>query len=136
MGITLYSKGSKLSFDMGYGGFHNLRCNIADCIDAKFGEVYRDYTLCVQSPQLWAEKLNTIIEKKNLNCDLALDFLFESDCSGEADYKTCREILEIIKDVDFGDKYFRYGAIAHNDYEEFKAFLGDCVRYHRKMKWD
>lgn len=135
MGITLYSKGSKLSFDMGYIGFHNLRCNIANCIDEEFGGVYADNTFRTIYPQVWATQLNTIIEKKNLTCNLALDFLFESDCSGESDYKTCWEILEIIKDVDFGNKCFRYGAYAHNDYEEFKAFLRDCVRYHRKMRW-
>ena len=135
MGIMITAKGSEISFDMGAAGFKSLRDNIALCIDPDFGKIYSDTYMIMFCPKQWEESLNRIIAKKNLNCYLALDFLFASDCEGEADYRACKEIFDLIKGVDFGNRNFRYGAIAHNDYEEFKTFLSDCIRYHRKMRW-
>ena len=43
MGITLKANKSAYSFDMGCGGFFNLRANIAELFDEEFGEHYRKY---------------------------------------------------------------------------------------------
>lgn len=36
MGITISAKNSSYDFDMGSGGFFNLRCNIAKAFDKEF----------------------------------------------------------------------------------------------------
>lgn len=128
MGVTISANGSNISFDMGYVGFHILRCAIAQCVDSVFGRFY-------ESSYTTAEEFNRVIKKRNLTCDRVLAFLFMPDCNGSVDYKTCKEILSFIKDVDFGDRCFRYAAYADNDYEEFKQFLAECVKYHRSMRW-
>lgn len=133
MGVTITANGSNESFDMGYGGFGNLRKNIAHCIDPDLGVLYEELYRTWLAPQI--ERINALILDKHLECDHAMDFLFQADCCGMVGYRACREIYEAIKDVDFGDKCFQYGAIAHNDYERFKAFLKECVRYHRNMRW-
>ena len=65
---------------------------------------------------------------------MVLDFLYAPDEDGKISYKTCRKIYELIKDVDFGGKCFRYAAHVHNDYEEFKMFLKECVSHRRNMR--
>ena len=50
-------------------------------------------------------------------------------------HRTCKKIYDLIKDIDFGNRCFRYAIHAHNDWEEFKDFLMDCYSHHKKMKW-
>jgi len=139
MGVTLTANNSEYSFDMGYGGFFNLRRNIALALDSEFGDNYAQIIKCFSEE---AQKLNDIqaeeiINRKGLDKDFAdvLDFLYGSDCSGETGHRTCKKILDLIKDMEFTDKGFRYGAYRHNDWEEFKAFLQECYTKRRKMRW-
>ena len=46
MGITITAKNSSYDFDMGYGGFFNLRKNIALALDKEFGENYEHLGSC------------------------------------------------------------------------------------------
>ena len=136
MGVTITCKNPKYSFDMGYGGFFNLRKNIAIALDEEFGNHYSTLTSC-HSPQDYTNFdniANRMISEKDLDDDI-LDFLFQSDCDGKINYRTCKKIYELIKNVDFGNKSFRYTAYAHNDYEELKEFLLDCYKYHKNMIW-
>lgn len=135
MGVTITANGSQESFDMGYIGFGNLRKNIAYCIDPELGNLYESILHHEIITDAMEIQINSVIAEKKLDCVGALGFLFQSDCYGRVDYRACREIYEAIKNVDFGDKCFQYGAIAHNDYERFKVFLKECVRYHRNMRW-
>ena len=48
MGITVTATNSKYDFDMGYGGFFNLRKNIALALDKDFGELRRPRNLLYQ----------------------------------------------------------------------------------------
>ena len=41
----------------------------------------------------------------------------------------------MLYNFDFGDKCFRYGAYANNDWEEFKIFLKDCYSHRKNMEW-
>ena len=75
-----------------------------------------------------------IIRDKNLDEDI-LDFLYAEDCEGKISYKTCRKIYDLIKDVDFEKKGFRYAAYQNNDYEELKEFLTECYSKRRNMVW-
>lgn len=138
MGICLTSKKSNYSFDMGYGGFHNLRENIARIYDKELGEAYSDVSMGVLYPKEYNERINKILSDerfKEEDYDL-LNFLFASDCNGKCGYKTCKKIYNLIKDVDFKNKIFTYAAYSDGkDYEHFKAFLKECYQKRRMMVW-
>jgi len=138
MGVSVYANHSTLSFDMGGGGFFNIRKNIAYALNEDLGEVYESLLRCHYKADFEEHdrKANKIIADNNLEeyADV-LDFLYASDIEGKISHKTCKRIYDLIKDIDFGDKCFRYAAQAHNDYEEFKQFLLECYSHHRKMRW-
>ena len=139
MGVTITATNAKYCFDMGSGGFFNLRKNIALALDEDFGRNYEQIAGCFTKEQ-YAENDRTaekIINEKHLedNYENVLDFLYMSDVEGEVSYQTCKQIYDLIKDIDYGKLCFRYAAHAHNDYEEFKEFLKDCYSHHKKMQW-
>ena len=139
MGVTITATNSTYEFHMGYGGFFNLRKNIAIALDKEFGEVYANLSSCITDSQFIANDKNAefVINKNCLKDNYAdvLEFLYMPDSNGSVPYTTCRSIYKLIKDIDFKDKTFRYGAYANNDYEEFKRFLLECVSKRRKMRW-
>ena len=139
MGVTLTAKNPVHTFNMGYGGFSNLRANIADLFDEEFGEHYRTLQKCCDQADY--EEYGRIGDKilsnsrfKDEDADI-LDFLYASDCEGKIGYRTCGKIYELIKDADFTGKTFRYTAYAHNDYEELKEFLKDCYSHRKNAVW-
>lgn len=138
MGVCLTSRKSSYSFDMGYGGFHNLRANICKAFDEELGEIYADTLFALINPQEYTNRVNEILKDerfKNEDKDI-VDFLFASDCDGKCGYKTCKKIYELIKDINFGGKIFTYAAYSDgNDYEELKAFLKECYQKRRMMVW-
>ena len=143
MGITITCTNSKYDFDMGYGGFFNLRKNIALCLNKEFGENYAMLSKCISKAQFEENDRNAeyLISKHHLDDEYAdiLDFLYASDCDGKINYKTCKQIEELLKanynKLDLASKSFRYGCAAHNDYVEFMEFLRDCYKYHKNMEW-
>lgn len=139
MGVSISAKNATYSFDMGGGGFFNLRKNIAYALDKDFGENYEQLILCHSKEACDANdrEAERIINSKHLDDEYAcvLDFLYASDCGGKINYKTCKKIYDLIKDIDFGDKCFRYGILVHNDYDEFKSFLKECYSHRRNMYW-
>lgn len=137
MGITITAANPKYEFDMGYFGFFKLRKEIALALDEEFGRNYADLAYC-HTQKEYAENdkaANRIIRKNHLDryADV-LDFLYMSDSEGEVGYKTCRNILCLIRDRK-GGTGFRYGSLQHNDWEEFREFLQDCYSHHKKMRW-
>lgn len=136
MGITITATHPKYSFDMSYGGFRNLRINIAYAVDEDFGAAYEKF-YSLRSGADETENVERLINEKKLNekCEDVLDFLFASDCDGSVSHKGCKQIYDIIKDVDFGNKIFRYAAHANKDYQESKEFLLDCWSHRKKMCW-
>lgn len=138
MGVTLTAKNSTYSFDMGYGGFFNLQKNIAMALDKEFGEHYAELMRAYYSDkEEYDKKTAEIISRKGLEKKFSsiLDFLYTGDCDGKIDYRTCGKIYDLIKDVDFGNKCFRYVAHAHNDYGELKEFLKECYSHRRNAYW-
>ena len=139
MGITITATNSKYDFDMGYGGFFNLRKNIALALDKDFGENYADLGTCYTKEQFAQNDrvAEMIINSKGLDKEYSdvIDFLYMSDCEGKISYKTCRKILNLIKDIDYGNKGFRYVMLMNNDYGEFKEFLQECVSHRRNLRW-
>jgi len=139
MGVCLKAKNSTYTFDMGYGGFHNLRSNIAYAFDKEFGAAYDDTKMCLLDPNKYNARFCSILSDdrfKNEDVDI-VDFLFEYDGHGKCGYKTCGKIYNLIKDIDFGDKIFTYAARSDGkDYEKFKLFLQECYSKRRNMVWD
>lgn len=137
MGVSITATNSEYDFYMGYGGFFNLRKNVALALDREFGENYALLSRCV-TPRQFEENdavANALITEKNLDEDV-VEFLYASDCGGSVSHKTCRKIYDLIKDVDFGDKGFRYAAYRKDDYEDFKKFLLQCWSKRRRMRWE
>lgn len=136
MGITITAKNSKYEFDMGYGGFYNLRKNIAFALDEEFGENYALLGQCYTEEQYLDNDAvaNIIIERKQLDGDV-IEFLYMPDTEGKISYKVCQKIYKIIKDINFDNQGFKYVAYSHNDYKEFKEFLRECFSKRRCMRW-
>ena len=97
MGISLTANHSKYSFDMGCGGFFNLRANIADLFDKQFGEHYRKSFngYCSQDDYDQHERIAKEILShprfKDEDADIIV-FLYASDCDGKISYKTCGKL--------------------------------------------
>ena len=141
MGVTISATNSSYSFDMGYGGFGNLQRNIALALDDTFGNTYLQYARCVTEESLKAidKRCETIINEKELDKEYkdVLDFLYAPDTDGKISYKTCKKVADLLEPcmVALRNKCFRYAAYAGHDYEDFVAFLKECYRYHRNMRW-
>lgn len=137
MGFTITATNSTYEFSGGFGGFINLRNNIALAFDKEFGEHYKTLPLC-DNIKWFNEKANRILSDdrfKDEDADI-LDFLFAPDCDGSISYKTCKKIYDLIKGIDFGNKIFTYAAYSDGkDYEHFKDFLLECYKHRRKMVW-
>ncbi len=139
MGVTLTAKNPIHTFNMGYGGFLNLRTSIADLFDKEFGEHYRTLQRCYDQAD-WkkycriGDKILSHPRFKDEDYDI-LDFLHASSSEGKMGYKTCGKIYRLIKDADFEGKIFRYAAYSHNDYEELKEFLKDCYSHRKNAVW-
>ena len=63
------------------------------------------------TPRIEKSEIEAHIENPETDIDglfeKVLDFLYASDCGGKIDYKTCKEIYDLIKDVDFENKGFK-----------------------------
>ena len=139
MGVSISANNSKYTFDMGYGGFFNLRKNIALSLDTEFGENYALMSKCISEREYKKNDMDSekIINMKKLDVKYSdvIDFLYAPDTGGKISYRTCRKIHDLIKDIDFTGKGFRYAAYRENDYDEFKNFLLECYSKRRNMVW-
>lgn len=141
MGVTISATHSSYDFDMGYGGFFNLRKNIAYALNKHFGKAYEGYIHChTKEERDENDRLcEMYIEAQGLEKEYedVLDFLYASDTDGTINYKTCKKIADLLEPCmpTLKTKIFRYVKYTHNDYEEFVTFLKECYRYHRNMCW-
>ena len=141
MGVTISATNSKYSFDMGYGGFFNLRTKLARAYDEEFGELYAALRYCKKPEdyEFFDKICNDMLSDerfKDEDQDI-IDFLFMDDCCGKIRYRTCGKLYNLIKDINFGDKIFVYGAHSDGkDYEYLKDFLRECYSHRRNMRWN
>ncbi len=139
MGVSIYANGwNGRKFHMGYHGFACLRQRIAD--DFGIGDFYRSLECCHTDEDFKAynealERIAAKIPWSEEDKDRLFDFLYAPDGGYEVDYKTCSLILKVIES-DNGPVRMNYVAYSSpDDWERFKDFLRDCVRYKRKMRW-
>lgn len=138
MGVTIYANGSAQSFDMGYGGFFNLRKNIALAYDKDFGEHYATLVKCntKEDFEVFDKIANELLKDCPDEDSDILDFLFAADTDGKCAYKTCKKIADLLRQADLSDKRFVYMAYSDGkDYKHFIDFLDECYKYRRKMRW-
>lgn len=140
MGFTIYANGAATSFDGGMGGFMSLRINIALAFDSELGEHYSKLPYCLYEEDYKAfdAKTEKILSHKRFEQEDEdiIDFLFASDCGGAISHRTCKKIYDLIKNIDFGNDIFTYSAYSDGkDYERLKAFLLDCYKHRRKLRW-
>ena len=138
MGVTITANGSTRSFDCGYGGFFNLRKNIALAFDKELGEHYAHMYRGLLDEGEYNKETDRILSDSRFteeNIDI-IEFLYASDCEGEMSHKTCKKIYDLIKEIDFEGRIFTYAAYSDGkDYEHFKEFLLECWKKKRKMRW-
>lgn len=134
MGITIRAKNSSVDFYLSYSGFFRLRTLLAKSYNKKFGELYGKMHSSCTFNQDMSNLLSDEITFPEEDYPL-LDFFFASDCDGKCNYKVCKRIYELIKDV--CDYDFQYAGFrrSESDIESFKRFLLECYRYHRNMIW-
>ena len=141
MGVTITATNAKYDFDMGYGGFFNLRKNIALALDDDFGQIYLRFAKCITDEDYKENDrlAKSVINQKHLDKQYAdvLDFLYASDEGGKIGYRTCKKISDMLERClpALRTKTFRYANYAGHDYEDFIEFLKDCVKYHKNMRW-
>lgn len=134
MGITIRAKNSSVDFYMSYSGFFRLRTLLAKNYNNAFGELYsKMYKL-----NTFDQDMNDLLSNDEMFPEEdypLLDFFFASDCDGKCNYKVCKRIYDLIKDVHGYD--FQYAGFrrSESDVESFKRFLLECYRYHRNMVW-
>ena len=152
MGITIRAKNSSVDFYLSYSGFFRLRTLLAKNYNKKFGELYgKMYSSCtfnqdmnnllsdeITFPEEDYPLLDFFFASIAVRCKKdypLLDFFFASDCDSKCNYKVCKRIYELIKDVH--DYDFQYAGFRHSesDIESFKRFLLECYKYHRNMVW-
>lgn len=140
MGLCITAKHSEYKFRMGYGSFFFLRCRIAKALDKEFGKHYSELFACYFKERFKDhDKISDrMIEEKDLDRDI-IDFLYQSDCEGKINYRTCLKIHDILEEDGFlHEKHrLRYEVSFHaDDSQKFMEFLKECVRYRRNMVWN
>lgn len=140
MGVTIKCERTGKSYDMGCGGFCNLRKKVAELANAKFSELYEELTrtLFLREKEFydeWDRKLDQLLKtEKGLSSGI-VDFCLQSDIEGKINHRTCRLIYNVVKDY---DDNIIYGYAAHPDafrFRDFKGLLEDCIRTKSPLFW-
>ena len=135
MGLTICNKYG--SIDIGYGGFFNLRKNIAGIYSKEFADLYENWCRGKIKNDEGNKKLQEFFDNGILKDDdeLVLDFLFASDCKGKLDGKTCRKLYHHIKDYDDDILYGYVGRPDCAKFKDFKDLVESSYRYRSILRW-
>lgn len=150
MGVTIYN--TKQELHMTYGTFNDGRDKISELIDPKLAQLRRAGRTAMRrkinggwDSQLgeflefmrWTSlRIDNLIEKDNIDPDI-VDFLEQPDEKGKINYKTCKKILDLIKDYD--GRLFQPGTeVIPDDIEgtkQFKEMLQYCYSHRANLCW-
>ena len=137
MGISIGNKNREI--DMGYGGFYNLRKNIAGIYSSEFKRLYEEWVspCSKMTDEEGNKQLITLYENDILTDedDVVLDFLFASDAGGKVSAKGCKRLYKIIKDY---DDDILYGYIGRKDcamFKDFKDIVKECAERRIILSW-
>lgn len=145
MGVTISGKpDSRItakSLDMGYMGFHRLRCLISEHLNKEFSDLYKTIIehRSDEEWKKWDALMNDIIAHyklgENKSDCLLLDFLFSSDCKGKISYGTCHKIYELIKGENDENKIGYVGRPDCATVGDFKKLLLDVFNQKGTLVW-
>lgn len=146
MGISIYAENAKYRFEMEQEGFWSLRIYLAQVLDDNIGFAYRDWHFAepsMKEKQMkklqknidWLHKCFKGMPSFRIRDERVLEFLMKPEQNGEVSYLVCGAIYDMIKNVNFEDRYFRRIDLIGDDYEEFKEFLLDCYLNQKSMSW-
>lgn len=142
MGISITATNSQYEFFMGYSGFFNLRKNVALALDKEFGEHYASLPRCFteESYKSHDDTSKEIIKKNRLDSENEdiLNFLYLPDVEGKVSYKTCKKIADLLEPrlESLKGNHFQYESYQGDDYHNFVAFLRECYKNRRNMRWE
>lgn len=138
MGVCIECKKTGNGYDLGYGGFTNLRTKIAKLCCPEFGEIYanvynklHDDEYDVLMDQL-IEPIGELISNKKISPKV-IDFCFQSDADGAIRYGACKEILKGISGYEGEEPYgyvWRMFTI-----KDFANLLQECVDNKCDLVW-
>lgn len=127
----------KLSMDMSYGTFDRFRVKIAKSLNKNFGDIYENWMFSFGKSEDELNKLDKDFESicnstDNLTNEL-FNFFIASDCEGEIDKNTSKQLLPLIKNLDD----FTLGYIGTCPYKKdfVVKFFEHSVRYNAKIGW-
>lgn len=151
MGVTIYN--TKQELHMTYGTFNDGRDKISELIDPKLAQLRRTGRKAVRRKinDGWDTKLlgdfsefinwtsrliDDLIEEDNIDPDI-IHFLDQPDTKGKINYKTCKKILDLIKDYD-GRLFQPEAEVIPDDIEgtkQFKEMLQYCYSHRANLYW-
>lgn len=140
MGLTLCGKFKESpSYDMGYGSFYRLRCDIANTVSKEFGKHYRDIYKVQICPKEVLDEYNRRTESliKKYKCkERFLEFLYLPDTEGKLSPFKCKAVMEQITDLKNTDLY---GYTAYPEtcmtIEKFRELLNLCYNKRKYLIW-
>lgn len=141
MGIVIRSK--NCSIDLQSGGFINLRTKIAELTNPEIHKHYEHLMDYLAYPiderkeffDMYNKQIEELDKKYDGKYSDILDFLYESDSSGNIPYETCISLWEVIKDY---DDDIIYGYISRPNcgrFRDFKKVVKDCIDTKTNLIW-
>ena len=137
MGLSIYCKKTKTNYDLGCGGFYNLRLKVAELCSPEFGEHYKTL-LYLHSNKEYADfdkKTLELINNKAVSKKV-VDFCLQSDIEGSIRYGACKEIYNHIEDYDDNICYGYLGRPNRFMFKDFKDLLKECYDNKSSLCWD
>lgn len=132
MGLTIYAKGMKETYNAGYGGYFYFRIEVAKAFDIEYGNIIEEWMKSMKPlTQEMCDKLEEIITKKGLveQEEGIWCFISHSDCDGKFSPKECRKIYYAIKDLKCDVTSTNYEREKeYNVLERFKSMFYHCYK--------
>lgn len=137
MGITIRCKKSGRSYDLGCGGFYNLRSKVAELCSPEFGKHYKTLIHLNSKEEFdeFDEKTAELLRNKVVS-EKVVDFCYQSDCGGSIRYGACKEIYNHIKDYDDNICYGYAGRPDCFKFRDFVSLLKECSEIKSSLVWD
>lgn len=140
MGVTIESP--NYSIDIGCGGFYRLRQKIADLsnpvLSYHYQKLFDGISFYGEDRENFFEKYNKKTEaiKEQYNIpDGIIDFLYLSDAGATLPVEECKELWNVIKNI---EDDFCIGYVGRKDcamFSDFKDIVLDCIENNIYMCW-
>ena len=140
MGVTITSKirNCDIELDGSYGMLLTIREEVAMQFDEEFGKHYSKIGTLFWKKDFeeFDKRTDEILSNKRFKQEDEdiIDFLFQSDCGGEINYKTCKKVYDLLQNSKCNCN-LRYLAYSKNDWEDLKELLLQCYKHKANLYW-